>query len=92
MIDIAAGTSGNVYARTYQYKDGTLIFSFWDGPEYYPDHRLYFDNNILFRWRFTHEAADPINYDNTIADGEYIGWETSALEEGLWVLSQANGA
>ena len=92
MIEIAAGTNGNVFARTYQYKDGLLIFAFWDGPPNYPDHRFYFDGNVLFRWRYQLAEGDPVNYDNTIAHGEYVSLEKSALDEGLLVLSQANGS
>ncbi len=90
MIEIAGGTGGIPYARTYEYVGGQLIFAFLDSPGTGPDQRLYFDNNILFRWRFTDGTIPAVNYDNAVAYAKFIKWERKALEEGLLVLTQAN--
>jgi hypothetical protein len=89
MIEIAGGTGGNPFSRTYEYVNGELIFAYISKTG--QQNRLYFSDQILFRWRFTDGSIDPVNHDNTVSNAKFITWEKKALEEALLVLAQANG-
>lgn len=89
MIEIAEGTGGNPFSRTYEYVNGELIFAFITKTG--QQNRLYFYDQILFRWRFTDGASDPVNYDNAVSYAKFITWERKAREEAMLVLAQANG-
>jgi hypothetical protein len=91
MIEIADGTDGKAYARTYEYRDGQLIFAFFDKSGAGQDQRLYFNSGVLFRWRMNEGTMDPVNNDNAVGNAKYLTLEREALEEGMQVLAQANG-
>jgi len=72
MIDVSSGTNGISYSRIYCFHDGQLIFAFWFGDD---QHRFYFKNEALFRWRHTPISGDFVTYDNRHDLADYLEWE-----------------
>jgi len=72
MVDISSGVNGIQSSRIYCFYNGELIFAFWNAGE---QHRLYFKNEQLFRWRHTTASGDSFNYDNMFENIEYMQWE-----------------
>ena len=89
MIEIAGGTNGVPYSRTYEYANGQLIFAFFDRSGSGNDQRLYFYNGVMFRWNLTYASYDPIMYDNSVGHPMFIELEKKALEEGMQALNDA---
>ena len=65
----------NNYTRYYYFKDDKLYFVFaFDGTK---ENRLYFDNEVLFRWIDENGKI----HDNDFANNEFISWENKILNE-----------
>jgi len=78
MIEISSGVNNISYSRIYSFYDGQLIFAFWSGDD---QHRLYFKNERLFRWRHTSASGTTTDYDNRHDLAEYSEWEQRALQD-----------
>ena len=82
MIEVPANTGGSNYSRTYNFSNGKLIFAYIEDID---AHRLYFKNDVLFRWRYTVDAKqrqNATNHDNMGDSPAYKEWEEFALDEG----------
>jgi len=76
-VDVRRGTNNIDYARIYMFYDDELIFAYWTGSE---DHRLYFKNEQLFRWRRT-VSGNITDFDNRSDLAEYLEWERRAFQD-----------
>ncbi len=68
------------YTRYFYYDGDDLIFAYYEGND---SHRLYFDDEKLYRWRYCADALDnskATNYDQENTT-EYRRWETDTLDE-----------
>ena len=64
-VDIADSNMEGYSCKLY-YKDGNLIFTYYENPQGTSE-RLYFKNGNLFRWRHCEDSGDPedaVNHDN----------------------------
>ena len=64
-VDIADSNMQGYSCKLY-YKDGNLIFTYYEDPQGTSE-RLYFKNGNLFRWRHCEDSGDPedaVNHDN----------------------------
>lgn len=64
-VDIADSNMEGYSCKLY-YKDGNLIFTYYEDPQGTSE-RLYFKNGNLFRWRHCEDSGDPedaVNHDN----------------------------
>lgn len=64
-VDIADSNMKGYSCELY-YKDGNLIFTYYEDPQGTSE-RLYFKNGNLFRWRHCEDSGDPddaVNHDN----------------------------
>ena len=68
------------YTRYFYYDGDALIFAYYEGGD---SHRLYFNNEKLYRWRYCVDASNSnkvINYDQENTT-EYRRWETDVLDD-----------
>lgn len=73
-VDLQADDK-NTYTRFYYFKDDKLYFVFaFDGTK---ENRLYFDNEVLFRWIDENGKI----HDNDFANNKFISWENKILNE-----------
>lgn len=73
-VDLLADDKNN-YTRFYYFKDDKLYFVFaFDGAK---ENRLYFDDDVLFRWIDENRKI----HDNDFTNNEFISWENSILNE-----------
>jgi len=84
LITVERNVDGLGMSRTYLFEpnySGDLLFAIFEGSE---THRLYFQNNRLFRWRHTPDSRDQsvfIDHDHASGWQEYDSWESLALNE-----------
>lgn len=79
-IIIEKGIDNLNYSRYYYYEGGKLIFSYIEASD---SHRLYFKNDMMFRWRYASDAvkfSEADNHDNEDSS-EFRKWEANALDE-----------
>ena len=88
MIEAAAGYGGNSFSRTYEYRDGKLIFAFYtaEGQEY----RMYYDGDSLFRLRIKLNGNETV-LDGAYGDQEYRQWHQDGLSQGYQLYRLAAG-
>ena len=87
-IVIIKNTYGIEFSRTYQFSSGSLIFAYIEGDA---SHRLYFYNDLLFRWRYTPDIADPntwTDYDKEWNSTSYISWNNFAIDEAYMLYNR----
>lgn len=78
MVDITIGVNNIPYMRIYNFYDGELIFAYWEGVD---QHRLYFKDGRLFRWRHTPTSGTYIDYDNRFDLAEFREWEQRVFQD-----------
>lgn len=78
--------SDDVYKHFYYYKDGKLIFAYYEGAD---SHFFYFDDDVLIQWRYCADSSVPSDYINRDLkqSSEYIGMEEEVLSEGNGYLN-----
>ncbi len=69
-----------LYARSYYYDDGKLIFAYYEGSS---AHRFYFYDGYLIRWRYSENASEPMNAVNHDLEEseEFYTWEQTVLSD-----------
>lgn len=79
-IAVSPGYFDDEYSRFYYYKDGSLFFSYYEAKD---SHRFYFQDNILFRWRYCREAQVPSRADihDLEETEEFNYWQEKVLSE-----------
>ena len=85
MVVTAKGNDGigkysDQYRRYYYFDNNELIFAFFEGQD---NHRMYFYNGELMRWRYQgvgQSRNDAVNEDFTYSD-DFLKWERLALQE-----------
>lgn len=79
-IVVKKGSDYSEYIRYYYFENSKLIFAYIEGSD---SHRLYFKDDILFRWRYASNAvkfSEAENHDNEDS-ADFRKWETFALDE-----------
>lgn len=80
LIVVKKGSNYSDYTRYYYFEDSKLIFAYIEGSD---SHRLYFKDDVLFRWRYASDAvkfSEAENHDNEDS-ADFRTWETFALDE-----------
>lgn len=80
LIVVKKGSNYSDYIRYYYFEDSKLIFAYIEGSD---SHRLYFKDDVLFRWRYASDAvkfSEAENHDNEDS-ADFRTWETFALDE-----------
>ena len=80
LIVVKKGPNYSDYIRYYYFEDSKLIFAYIEGSD---SHRLYFKDDVLFRWRYASDAvkfSEAENHDNEDS-ADFRTWETFALDE-----------
>lgn len=79
-IVVKKGANYSDYTRNYYFENGKLIFAYIEGSD---SHRLYFKDDIMFRWRYASDAvkfSEAENHDNEDS-ADFRTWEAFALDE-----------
>lgn len=79
-IVVKKGANYSDYTRNYYFENGKLIFAYIEGSD---SHRLYFKDDVLFRWRYASDAvkfSEAENHDNEDS-ADFRTWEAFALDE-----------
>jgi len=82
MIEIELIINGVHHTKIYQFEDGRLVFAYIAGDG--EQNRLYFYNDILFRWRHTPDKNNPsdfIDYNSDPSAESFVLWQETALNE-----------
>lgn len=80
LIVVKKGSNYSDYIRYYYFEDSKLIFAYIEGSD---SHRLYFKDDVLFRWRYASDAvkfSEAENHDNEDS-ADFRTWEIFALDE-----------
>ncbi|MBS5932082.1 MAG: VWA domain-containing protein [Clostridiales bacterium] len=80
LIVVKKGSNYSDYTRYYYFEDSKLIFAYIEGSD---SHRLYFKDDVLFRWRYASDAvkfSEAENHDNEDS-ADFRTWETFAIDE-----------
>ena len=80
LIVVKKGSNYSDYIRYYYFEDSKLIFAYIEGSD---SHRLYFKDDVLFRWRYASDAvkfSEAENHDNEDS-ADFRTWKTFALDE-----------
>lgn len=80
LIVVKKGSNYSDYIRYYYFEDSKLIFAYIEGSD---SHRLYFKDDVLFRWRYASDAvkfSEAENHDNEDS-ADFRTWEAFALDE-----------
>lgn len=80
LIAVKKGANYSEYIRYYYFEDKKLIFAYIEGSD---SHRLYFKDDVLFRWRYASNAvkfSEAENHDNEDS-ADFRTWEVFALDE-----------
>lgn len=79
-IVVKKGANYSDYTRNYYFENGKLIFAYIEGSD---SHRLYFKDDVMFRWRYASDAvkfSEADNHDNEDS-ADFRTWEAFALDE-----------
>ena len=80
LIVVKKGSNYSDYTRFYYFENSKLIFAYIEGSD---SHRMYFKDDVLFRWRYASDAvkfSEAENHDNEDS-ANFRTWETFALDE-----------
>jgi len=73
IVEVMMDVAGIPYSRIYLFHDGQLVFAFWF-VEADEEHRFYFKDDELFRWRHTPVTGYSVNFDNRHDLVAYLDW------------------
>ena len=60
-IMVPGGTNGSTYTRWFYFDQGRLFFAYYEGAD---AHRLYFQDDVMIRWRYCVDKDQPDNAEN----------------------------
>ena len=60
-VVVPGGTNGSTYSRYFYFDHGQLFFAYYEGKD---AHRLYFKDDVMFRWRYCTDKDQPDNAEN----------------------------
>jgi len=81
-VDIAKDINWIPYMRMYLFYDGQIIFAYF-GDRDNDDHRFYFKNGQMFRWRHSPVSGgtERVDYDNRYDLPAFLNWEQLVLQD-----------
>lgn len=79
MIESTAEVSSGGFAKTYEYRNGKLIFAFYEAAD--QQYRMYCKDEAMFRLD-KRTGGDPVVLDAAYEDSEFLKWEKEAVDAG----------
>lgn len=79
-VEVPANTNGSTYSRFFYFDQGRLIFAYYEGKD---AHRLYFQDDVMIRWRYCTDKDQPDaaeNYDQLETEA-YRAKQDQVLED-----------
>ena len=81
------------HSRVFLFESGRLIFAFYSGHAGESEHRLWFRDQWLFRWRHTYDARTQGNFsdfENRTDMQDWLKFEERALREARGIMNAAS--
>lgn len=84
-IQVSKGYDNYNYSRFYYFENNKLMFAYVESSD---SHRLYFQDGILFRWRYTNTSGNATNYHYETS-GQYKELEEFTISESATLVAKS---